>query len=281
MKALKVLITVLLLGIFLQPAYAANDITDGSLKLSLVNQQPDPVEPGEYVDVRFKIENIGDSSLQDIELEVLPSYPFSLDPGDEKVKKINSLSPFQKEDRGYVIKYKLRVDDKAVEGPNTLGVRARTHDDGWTTYEFDVDVQTTDANLEISSITTTPSPAKPGRDATISINAKNAADSLIKDIKFNLDLTLESFGTKNLDSLPFAPINTGTQKKINLLQSDEQTTLNYDIRVYPTAESRVYKIPLQIEYYDELNNRYEKNEIIGLVVNSEPELSLILEEDGG
>ncbi|MGM5482251.1 MAG: COG1361 S-layer family protein [Nanobdellota archaeon] len=281
MRIIKFLPMLLLLVIFLQSAHGADRITDGALKLSLVNQQPDPVEPGDYVDVRLKIENLGDSSLDDIQIEFIPSYPFSLDPGDSHLKEINSLSSFQKDDRAYMLKYKLRVANNPVEGPNTLKVRAKTGNEDWTNYEFNLNIQTFDANLGISSISTEPSPASPGEDVRISITAENAADSLLKNIKFKLDLTLESFGTKQLDSLPFAPINTGTQKKVNMLESGDKTILNYDVRVYPTAASKVYKIPLLIEYYDELNNKYEKNELIGLVVNSEPELGLTLDQDGG
>ena len=37
-----------------------------SIRVALVNQEPDPVEPGKYVDVRFKIENRGSKNAEDV-----------------------------------------------------------------------------------------------------------------------------------------------------------------------------------------------------------------------
>jgi len=48
-----------------------------NIKVSFVNQEPDPAEPGTFVDVRFKFENIGLETSDEITVELLPEFPFS------------------------------------------------------------------------------------------------------------------------------------------------------------------------------------------------------------
>lgn len=259
-------------------AATSSNVDMGSLRLSFVNQEPDPAEPGEYVDLRFKVENIGNEAVDNVMVDLMAEYPFSLDPGANSLEEIGTLTAFQKDDRAYVIKYKVKIDEGAVEGTNKIKVRAKFDRENWETYEFDVNIRTIDANLAIDSVTTTPSPLEPGKDAEVIIKVKNMADSVLKDISVNLDLTLATIGTASLDSLPFAPIGTGTEKKVRQLSPSALKEFKYQIKAYPEAEAGVYKIPLEIKFYDELGTEYTKNDIIGIVVNSEPDLSVILDQ---
>src|SRR3989338_3713608 len=51
------------------------------IEVTLINQEPDPAEPGNYVDARFKLDNNGSEEARNVEVEILPEYPFSLDSG--------------------------------------------------------------------------------------------------------------------------------------------------------------------------------------------------------
>ncbi|MBU0459204.1 MAG: hypothetical protein KJ771_00180, partial [Nanoarchaeota archaeon] len=57
----------------------------------------------------------------------------------------------------------------------------------------------------------------------------------------------------------------------------EKVTLEYNILAYPDANSRVYKIPLIITYNDALGTNYTKNNVIGLMVGSDPDLLINLD----
>ena len=61
------------------------------INVTMINHEPDPAEAGRYVTVRFKIENSGAENAEDITVELLPEYPFSLDPGEGAVKYIGSV----------------------------------------------------------------------------------------------------------------------------------------------------------------------------------------------
>ncbi len=267
----------LLILCLLAPSVMA--LQGGHMIVSMVNQIPDPVEPGDYVDVRLKLENIGDERLENIEMEFLPSYPFSLDPGDDAVKEIRSLDAYQKEGRAVIVKYKLRVDDSAVEGTNNFQVRVREGDKPWVTRQFEVDVASQQANMELVSVNATPSPAYPGREISLSFEAKNLAESSVRNVRFKLDLARELAGEGQ--SLPFAPLTHGTEKEASVVRGGETFSFEYDIMVDPSARSGIYKIPVLITYYDQKNREFVKNEMFGVIVNSEPRLSIILDEREG
>ena len=126
-----------------------------NIDVTMVNQIPDPVEPGQYVEVRFKFENTGSENAEDIEVQILPDYPFSLEPGDSQTKYIGSAHGRQIGDIGIIVKYRLKVDENAVEGANDIELRYRINNPGyppnWIKLEpFTIDVQTHDAILAVS-----------------------------------------------------------------------------------------------------------------------------------
>lgn len=240
------------------------------INITIVNQEPDPVEPGDYVTVRFKFENKGSANAEDVTVELLPEYPFSLY-SDEAVKKIGSIYGKQIGDMGVIVKYRIRVDKDAVEGENELELRYRIEDKPWTKPEpFLIDVQTHDAILSISSVLSGKDMIRPGEASNLIIDFKNIADSLIKDVKVRLD-----FG-----GVPFAPIGSTNEKTIKKLDAGEDVKLNFKIMAEADAESKVYKIPLFFDYQDELGNKYFKNSTIGLVVGDIPDLSVTIDSSG-
>ena len=54
---------------------AASIASSSNLRVTLVNQEPDPAEPGSYMDVRFRIENYGSGNAEFVEFEIIPEYP--------------------------------------------------------------------------------------------------------------------------------------------------------------------------------------------------------------
>ncbi|MBN1386393.1 COG1361 S-layer family protein [Candidatus Woesearchaeota archaeon] len=250
-----------------------------------VNQDPDPAEPGQYVELRWKIENNGDETANNVIVELIPEYPFSLDPNQEAVQRIGSLTAGQNTRDAVIVKYKVRVDKDAVEGDNEIRLRYRWGSYEWIEEEFAVAVQTRDASLSIEKIETYPQNLVPGKTANIKIHVKNLADSVIKDVTLKLDLALstvtmatgETGNAAYSDLLPFAPVNSATEKRIRYVNPGETAIFEYEIIAYPDAESRVYKIPIQLKYYDELEKEYTKNDIIGISVGDEPEMTMVVD----
>ncbi|MDP6599809.1 MAG: hypothetical protein QF798_00030, partial [Candidatus Woesearchaeota archaeon] len=186
-----------------QTTYNPSNLYD--IAVNIINQEPDPAEPGRYVDVRFKFDNNGTKETKNIEVEILLNYPFSLDPGIDAVKNIGTLQSMQKGDVGAIVKYKLRVDKNAVEGENEIKIRYRVDKGVWITLkEFFVDVQTHDAILAIEDISVDKDPVEPGLNSIVKIKLSNKADSILKDVKVKI----------GLGSVPFIPLGSTTEKSV-------------------------------------------------------------------
>lgn len=254
---------------------------------NFVNQDPDPAEPGSYVDLRWKIENTGDNPAENVVVELIPLYPFSLDPNEEAVKEIGTLLGEQTGEEGVIVKYKVRVDRNAVEGENDIKIRTRHGTSGWVTDTYKVNVQTRDASLNIEKVETIPENLVPGKKAVMRIYMKNIADSTIKDVTLKLDLALSTVtipataatasGQLYSDLIPFAPLNSATEKKIRYIEPGKEGVFEYELMVYPDASSKVYKIPIVLTYYDELDSMTTKNDMLGVRVGGEPDLEVVVD----
>ena len=92
-----------------------------ALKTTFVNQDPYSAEPGGYVNLLFKIENQGTKPAGNVVFELLPEYPFSLDPGSNATNELGTITTTNED--AYLVKYKVKVDKDAVKGDNEITVR--------------------------------------------------------------------------------------------------------------------------------------------------------------
>ena len=239
------------------------------IEVTLINQEPDPAEPGKYVDVRFKLDNNGSEEARNVEVEILPEYPFSLDPGREALRSAGTLQSRQRGDVGVIVKYRLRVNKDAIEGENEIRIRYRIDKGIWVEpEEFFIDVQTNDAILAVDSVSIDKEFFEPGSSGILRIGVVNEADSLIKDIKARLDL----------GNMPFVPLGSTNEKSVYQIDAKKAHEFSFELLAKPEAESGVYQVPLRISYSDELNKGYIKNGTIGLIVGAKPDLSITLDE---
>ena len=173
MKNRLTVMTIILLLVLASGA-VSQEIQAPNIQVSPMNQDPDPIGPGKYVEVRFKIYNDkAGTTAQDFQFMIEPIYPFSLDANENPLRDIGALPAVGDGKNVVIVKFKLRVDDKAVEGVNPVTVKYRFSDSQWISKEFDINIQTLDANLAIISVETVPEKVKPGDRATLKIKVKN------------------------------------------------------------------------------------------------------------
>ncbi|MEM4397084.1 MAG: hypothetical protein QW757_00500 [Candidatus Woesearchaeota archaeon] len=282
---LKFFITFILLII----AFSFVNAQTPSINITLMNQNPDPVSPGNYVELRFKIfNNKADTIAENFQIMIEPKYPFSLDSNEDQVKNLGSLLGYGNSQNVQIVKFKVRVDEKAVEGLNPITIKYKHGRLDWFSQEFNVDVQAVDANLAIVSVKTEPEKIKPGEEAVVNVKLKNMAMTALKDITLKLDLTMSSFlkstslsaadSINAFNAMPFAPLGSSTEQKIYTLSANEEHTFSYRLIAYPDATSKIYKVPIILSYYDNKGNQYTKSDVIGLVVGTKPDMSVIIDE---
>ena len=107
-----------LFGIFLVNFVSAESC---DLSVSLVNQDPYPAIPGEYVDVVFQVDGIENPSCEGAVFELITSYPFSLD-GDDALRILEGSTYVSGYKSEWMIPYQVRVDANALDGNSTLTV---------------------------------------------------------------------------------------------------------------------------------------------------------------
>ncbi|MBU0472470.1 MAG: COG1361 S-layer family protein [Nanoarchaeota archaeon] len=237
------------------------------LTATLMKYEPQPAEPGKYVKVYVKLENTGTKTAENVMLEVIPEFPFSLDPGKSNQKYIGLLGG----SKFHVAEFNLRVDENAVEGTNKLKIKYSLDKEqtSWAEKELDVSIQTENSVLSITDIQTEPTELIPGSTGTIQIEIENMANAYLSDITVSLDLSS--------DNLPFAPMNSASEKNFYQLKTGAKEQVSFNIIAYPDAEAGIYKIPLTITYNDNVGNDYSKSDIVGVIVNSEPEIKVVVD----
>lgn len=270
---MKKTLILLLISIFLLSLIQVTAISSDSpqLKVTLMSQDPDPVEPGQIVTVKFKVENNGSQTSKDVIVKLMPQFPFTIY-GDTLEKNIGQMKALATGADAAIVEFKLKVDDNAVEEDTELELAAYMGDSGvsYTNNEFLIDIQTHDAVLAITDISTEPSPIAPGSTGKVTIMIKNTADSLLKDIKFKLDMSGSS--------IPIAPYQSSSERIIAKLNSNFQQTLTFTVIAEPDAASGLYKVPINISYNDEKGTSYTQTDVLAVIIGERPKLNAYIKK---
>jgi hypothetical protein len=73
------------------PASAATG--SANLKITIIETNPYPAKIGEYLNLALQVENVGGDKATDVDIAIVPEYPFSLDSQANSVKNIGVLNP--------------------------------------------------------------------------------------------------------------------------------------------------------------------------------------------
>jgi len=244
------------------------------VRLSISNYDPFPVQPGEFVDVWVVVQNIGAGEAKNIRIEHIESPFFQLVNPSDKVQEIPVLGAY----RDYVLRYRFKVANNVVEGTNELTFE---HTMGGfpgvvSTSNLRLDIKSTEVPIAISSVRLNPDPVEPGQRADLTLAVKNLAlSSNLRDVSVTLQLI--STTPTGIVELPFAPVDSTNKKSVGRILPGQTTEFKFSLVTYPTADSKIYKVPVLISYFDDLGRRYDDTTFISINVNSEPDLHVIIE----
>ncbi len=122
--------------------------------------------------------------------------------------------------------------------------------------------------LIIDTVSMTPKEIAPGESAIINIEIENNGEEDIKNIGVSL----------NLEGIPFAPYNSATDYNIEKIKNDDKEYARFEIIALNNAKSGIYKIPVEITYIQD-DLQIVKNSLISIIVNSEPIISVVIEDN--
>jgi len=273
-KTIFLMIALLLLGISLVSAASTITETESSLKINSLRYEPYPVEPGQYFKLWIKVENSGVEKANDVSFELIPEYPFSIDSNENALRSIGQLKIGDE----VVLEYKIKVDPNAVSGENDLKFRYTTDSrtGPWVTTTEKVSVQTHDAVLAVENVETTPTTIAPGQTAHLKLTFENLADSLLKDVRVNLELyrAIPTTASVTFIELPFTPFGSSNTKTVSSIAPHETKDIEFDLITDADAKAKIYKLPITVTYSDVSGKNYSRSYITALVVSSPPDLSI-------
>ena len=121
--------------------------------------------------------------------------------------------------------------------------------------------------VNIESVSLNPSIVEPGENAQIEINLENNLQKDAEDITLILDFS----------AVPIAPLNSN-EITIDKIKEDGRKRILFSIVTLGDAEAGVYKIPVEISYTDEDEEKHSKNSMISVTINSAPKISVEVED---
>lgn len=261
------LLLVILLFLFSIPLVHADTTTSAIgnvLTITMLNQEPDPVRPGQYVIARFRIENKGIQGGL-LQTELLADSPVKI--LDSKIKQLGSLRGASGTD-AVAIEWKLRIDDNAAAGDIPLKVRYWIDDSAAIIATgFTIHVRPATATLRVEHVDLTPAQFSPGNSGIVNITLLNSGTSTVRNVRIALDLT----------NTPYVPLYTSSDSYINVLETGMAATTQLALQVQPDAKAKPYRIPATLSFEDQSGTLYSTNTSIGIPVGGLPNIQVFLQ----
>jgi LPXTG-motif cell wall-anchored protein len=270
MKKSVILIAMFLLLVSVAHAqYSYSNRFPSVVDINLIKQEADPAAPGEVVELKFRVENKGERVATNVQVELLPEYPFSLRPGDAAVQNIGSVESQQRGEDGVVVIYKVIVDRNAPDGTHEIGLRYKDAEhSSWVEFDnFTVRVRSGSQILLINRVVSVPTMIAPGDKSKLAIELRNYATSPFKDIVVKLDLS----------SVSLTPMGSSNEKVISQIGPQESRTAEFELMALPDAVAGVVKVPVTLSYTDITGRNYSKSSTISAVIGDTPDITVGLE----
>lgn len=120
-----------------------------NLDITLVNQDPYPAVPGDYVKLVFQIDGIDSTDCSDITFNLLEDYPISFNPGETGLRIFKQVDYVKDFESNLLIPIEVRVDENALDGTNPIEARVQSKGDSPFSKTFDLEVDDVKADFEV------------------------------------------------------------------------------------------------------------------------------------
>lgn len=163
---------------------ASTDRASTSIETILVNTDPVPVQSGEDAELTFKLRNTGNTEAEEVEVQLVDSFPFEVKP-DRKVNySLGNMAPWQE----YQISTEVLIADDAPDGSNSFRVKV-SQGDVEVTREVPVQVQSQDIRLNLANLQTQPSQLMADTDSNrMTVDMVNNGEKTAENVVLDLEL---------------------------------------------------------------------------------------------
>ncbi len=213
---------------------------DKGLSVDLLNQDPDPVKPGDILEIRLAVENTGYEDLENCVLEVKPEYPFKSLSGEKIVSNIGTLGKRSESERRKVVKFKLGIENDVKKGQYPLKVHLYTTGAGEKaslTREVAIDIDS-ESNAEIEHISI--EKLVPGEKTNLTFGIKNVGNSPLKNAMFSWDCANDVI----------LPVGSSNVKHITLIDTGQTANVSFEVLTNVNTKPGLYKVDMLLTYDD-------------------------------
>jgi hypothetical protein len=200
------------------------------IQLTFLKYEPYPANPGEYVDVWLQA-NIG-PSVSYAKFELQQEFPFSIDSNDNPVREYTDVSG------DVLIHYKVRIDQNAVEGPNTLNIKVSTD-------RYSVDSIVEPLEIDVAN-------AQTNFDMVVQDYTSSALSLAIANIGEN---TANSVIVRIPDQTDFKVTGATNGQMVGNLNSGDYTLAGFNIVSIGRSSGSEKNLTVEIDYTDNIGVR--------------------------
>jgi hypothetical protein len=241
-------------------AFSATAIT-GNLQVVLTKQNPYPVEPGQVVDIEVSLQNSGYASADNVMLEINSKSPFTLLPGQEKIKTFSRVAAFDH----VTATYKLYVDKDAISDNYELEFKYyNAGSDTQITNKVILQVQGK-PKLVLDNIVTDPQDIEPGDTVTITASIKNVGTGSAS----SMEAALASNTTF------IVPVLSGGLHYIGTINAGETKEAKFQMSIDNSAEYTTYPSVLMLSYDDESGTPAADSFYLGIPIRGKPIIDIL------
>jgi hypothetical protein len=252
------------------PAVYADLAGSTVLSVSLANYDPNPAIAGDTVDVRVGIQNIGGADINDLVMEIVPSYPFELVSGENAVQNVGIVQGYQTGSTGNlkIVTYKMQINKDAPAGNYELKVKYYEQGSSASTEKsLYLDVKSRES-AEVIHIDKTA--IVPGKLSSLEFTINNVGNAPLRDLTFNWEN----------DANIILPVGSDNTKYIKYIDVGNSSNLEYQVIADTNAQPGLYKLNLYLTYEDSLSNQTKKiSTVAGVYVGGGTDFDVAFSEN--
>jgi hypothetical protein len=226
------------------PGGALGQLNSPDISVVMTSYDPFPAEAGRYFDLWIKVQNVGGSGAGNVTIELPDTYPFSLDPGEKRTWSFGSIDVTQ----SFLVQYRVRVADDAVDGPNPIKLRVST--DGGASYiekSFDVSVESKVIDYAVGRLASDPTRLESDTtDNKLTIGLQNIGKAVAKLVTVQIILP-PGFTPSQSYSDTYA---------VGDIASEASADAIFYVDIDESVRSGDYLATLRVQYLDSSNGDY-------------------------
>lgn len=245
------------------PFVTARSNDYATLEITMLNQDPDPAKQGEYLDLRWKVVKIGNEKIDDITFNLELEYPFFLDKSESAEKKIGSWRGYSDDEEYYILHYKIRVDEEALEDDYDIKLKIshKIYDTEreYLTEPFKIKVgDKTKPEFVLGTLVTSPIKLLADTDENqLKVTLENIGDEDAENVRMDLELsknfsatygysTRANLGTIDAGSSKIGTFYVDLDETITQGEYEGTISIHYKEANDDDNEYKIVKLPLSI-----------------------------------